>query len=213
MEIRLNYKFAETIYTSNPEVVHLSPYYCHYYGEIYVNSGSIEPREDMNSLNMPSMLCAGKFSIIHVDIMKMESEDRDALEAVVATPRIFDAIDDLIEMSSYNYKKEVLDLSPIKNKNIIFLKRLEVFPKFRARKIGLFVSNMIISRFSSFAGVVVTDFYPLQFDKDAVEANPVAMGYQDMITNKDVANQRIVDYFAQLEFKSVVDTPYFVKFI
>lgn len=110
------------------------------------------------------------------------------------------------------FKEEVAEEGDVIGLNLLIIDRVEILPRFRGKRIGLWVMKRLIDRFRHGAGLVAIKPFPLQFESGAEKAQGwrKKMRLGDLPRDEERSRKRLCGYYEQIGFEGVAETPYMV---
>lgn len=158
----------------------------------------------------------GRFKIVVIDV-ELAVNDRypvfDIFDYEAATLGYWS-----LYKSDLEFKKKVVNVLPGGDRwqpNILILDRLEIFPKYRGKGVGLRVLRCLQRHYSSSCGIVAMKPFPLQFEggtpeENAAEPKFVELGLGAVDRNENRAMAKLRAYYARLGFVRVPGSVYMV---
>lgn len=93
---------------------------------------------------------------------------------------------------------------------LLIIDRLELFPHFRGKGIGLQAMKFLIARFRMGAGLVAIKPFPLQFEGGSQDAPEElrARGLDRYPANETTCNRKLRQHYRKLGFVAIPRTPF-----
>lgn len=179
---------------------------------IYETSGNLFGIDDNDDREL-----IGKFRVYYVDVECAINEGEPIFDVRDAhSSHLEEYFEPVFGSEAPDFSNRLLDLlgHEVLGCNLLILDRLEVLPQYRGKGLGLSVLRHMITRFSSGAALVAMKPFPLQFEAAPSSAAEkkwrTRLSLAQLPTDKDVATEKICQYYSKLGFLSLGSTPMMV---
>jgi len=159
----------------------------------------------------------GRFRLYYVDVERAYNEGVSVFSIMDSYAHTVDYFDAIFGDSSPDFSEALQELldHDLVGSNLLILDRVEIFPAYRGKRLGLQALKHMVKRFSPGAAVVAMNPYPLQFESeprgelDTMQWSE--LGLYELPTDKAAATKKLRRHYSQLEFVPLPSSPFLVR--
>jgi hypothetical protein len=159
----------------------------------------------------------GRFGCYYLDLERARNDGMsasDVFDAHATTVIFYDAI---LDPQSEDYSSQIERLcgGPPLSSNVLILDRLEIFPKYRGKKLGLAVIRHMIQRFGAGTGLVALKPFPLQLEprstREEIDKWRSRLKLSEFKGSEKAATRKLVAYYAMVGFERLPGTAFMFR--